>query len=54
MNQPLGPPLQKPDDPQDPEWVPVRPGIERNTKTGTLRTNIPLPPILWPFPTSKP
>ncbi len=47
----LGPPIRKPP-PEKPEWVPVedRPGIERNTRTGQLRTNMPLPPPPpWPF-----
>lgn len=35
---------------EPPEWLPVpgSPGIERNTKTGRLRTNISPPPVLPP------
>lgn len=40
---PLGTPVQK-KPAEQPEWVAVKPGIERNTKTGAMRTNAPTPP----------
>jgi hypothetical protein len=44
----LGPPIRKPPPPQ-PEWVPTETkGILRNTRTGALRTNLPLPRIPVP------
>ena len=46
----LGPPIRKPAPPV-PEWVPTQTkGIERNTKTGALRTNLPVPGSRFPLP----
>lgn len=42
--QPRGSPVRK-GAAERPEWeaVPGRPGLERNTRTGALRTNLPTP-----------
>lgn len=47
-NMTFGPPIRKPL-PSPPEWVPSETkGIERNTCTGALRTNLPMPPLPVP------
>ena len=44
----FGPPIRKPP-PALPEWVSTETkGIERNTCTGALRTNLPMPQLPVP------
>lgn len=46
----LGPPIRKPA-PVRPEWEPTETkGVERNTRTGALRTNLPMPGPRFPLP----